>query len=162
MRRMYIHMMDVEKYGPTKGCPSCKKVTRETVPSCIVATNIDACRERMERLMMQDPVGADRVVRTKTRHDEAFARRVEEHDVREKKIARRSTDAQEMTSNRPFIIIIVKQWGKQSRHQCAAQAGKNDGVHEQSEDMNNDDKEKTKSHGRKESRHCQQEQRNRR
>ena len=30
--------------------------------------------------MMQDPVGADRVVRTKTHHDEAFARHVEEHD----------------------------------------------------------------------------------
>ena len=50
--------------------------------------------------MMQDPVGADRVVRTKTRHDEAFARHVEEHDEREKKIARRSTDAQE---RRPVI-----------------------------------------------------------
>ena len=33
--------------------------------------------------MMQDPVEADRVVRTKTRHDEAFARHVEEHDERE-------------------------------------------------------------------------------
>ena len=77
-----------------------EKVTRGTVPSCIVAAHSDACRKRMERRMMQDPVGADRVVRTKTRHDEAFARRVEEHDVREKKIARRSTDAQEMTSNR--------------------------------------------------------------
>ena len=43
--------------------------------------------------MMQDPVGADRVVRTKTRRDEAFERHVEEHDEREKKIARRSTDA---------------------------------------------------------------------
>ena len=67
--------MDVEKYGPTKWCPGCQK-------SCIVATHSDACRERLERLMMQDPVGADRVVRTKTRHAEAFARHVEEHDER--------------------------------------------------------------------------------
>ena len=35
------------------------------MPSCIVATHSDGCRERLERLMMQDPVGADRVVRTK-------------------------------------------------------------------------------------------------
>ena len=45
-----------EKYGPTKGCPGCQKVTWGTVPSYIVATHSDACRERMERLMMQDPV----------------------------------------------------------------------------------------------------------
>ena len=29
------------------------------MPSCIVATHGDACRERMERLMMQDAVGAE-------------------------------------------------------------------------------------------------------
>ena len=49
VRRMYIGRMDVEKYGPTKGCPGCQKVTRGTVPSCIVATHSDACRERMEK-----------------------------------------------------------------------------------------------------------------
>ena len=63
VRRMYIRRMDVEKYGPTKGFPHCQKVTRGTVPSCIVATHSDACRERIERLMMQNPVGADRVVK---------------------------------------------------------------------------------------------------
>ena len=51
--------------------------------------------------MMQDPVGPDRAVRTKTRRHEAFARHVEEPDEREKKIARRSTDAQETTSDQP-------------------------------------------------------------
>ena len=59
VRRMYIRRMDVEKYGPTKGCPGCQKVTRRTVPPCIVATYSDACRERMEGLMMQDPVEVD-------------------------------------------------------------------------------------------------------
>ena len=33
----------------------------------------------------KDPVGADRVVRTKTRHDEALAKYVEEHDERERR-----------------------------------------------------------------------------
>ena len=65
MRRMCIRRVDVEKHGPTKGCPGLQKATRGTVPSCIVATHSDACRERMERLMMQDPVGTDRVVKQK-------------------------------------------------------------------------------------------------
>ena len=77
-----------------KGCPGCQKVTRGTVPSWIVATHSDACRERMERLMMQDPVG------DKTCHDEAFARHVEEHDEREKE-RRRSQDAVPMLKRRP-------------------------------------------------------------
>ena len=42
---------------------------------------------------MQDPVGEDRAVRAKARHDEAFARHVEERDEREEKIAGRSADA---------------------------------------------------------------------
>ena len=29
VRRMHIRRCDVEKYGPTKGCPGCQKVTRE-------------------------------------------------------------------------------------------------------------------------------------
>ena len=80
------------------------------MPSCIVGTHSDACRERMKRLIMQDPVGADRVVRTKTRHDEAFARHPEEHDERVKRIARRSTDAQEMTSIQPFSSSSSSKW----------------------------------------------------
>ena len=56
---------------------------------------------------MQAPVGADRVVRTKTRHDEAFARHLE----REKKIARRSTDAQDDLKS-GIIIVIVKAVGQ--------------------------------------------------
>ena len=93
--------MDVEKYGQTKGCPSDQKVTRRTVPSCIVATHSGGYRERMARLTTQDPVGADREDRTETRHDEAFAEHVEEHDEREKKIARHSHDAQGTTHNQP-------------------------------------------------------------
>ena len=71
---MYIRRADVEKYGPTTRRPGCQKVTRGTVTTCTVATQGDGCRERMERLMMQDPVGADQDVRTETRHDEAFAK----------------------------------------------------------------------------------------
>ena len=47
----------------------------------------------------QDPIGADGIVRTKTRHAEAFAKHVEEHDEREQKIARRGHDAQEPSHN---------------------------------------------------------------
>ena len=97
VRRMYIRRVDVEKYGPTIGCPGCHKVSRGTVPSCIAATHNDECRERMERLMMQDPVGADRVVRTRTRHEEALAKHVGELDEREKKLARHSHHTQEDT-----------------------------------------------------------------
>ena len=39
----------------------------------------------MERLIMQDPTGADRVVRTKKRHEEAFAKHIEKHDERKRK-----------------------------------------------------------------------------
>ena len=56
------------------------------VPSCIVATHNDECRERMEKLVMQDPEGADRVVRTKTRINDALARHIEEHDERGKRL----------------------------------------------------------------------------
>ena len=90
-RRTYIRRMEVEKYGPTRGCPGCQKVTSDAVPSCIVATHNDECRERMEKLeklMMQDPEGADRVVRTKTRISHVLARHIEEHDERAKKIAK--------------------------------------------------------------------------
>ena len=69
VRGMYIRRMDVEKYAPTKACAGCQKVPRRIAPSCIVATHSNACRERMERLVVQDPGGADRVVRTKTRLD---------------------------------------------------------------------------------------------
>ena len=51
--------------------------------------------------MMQDPIGAGLVVRTKTRHEEAFAKHVQEHDERDKKFARRSQDAQEPSQNQP-------------------------------------------------------------
>ena len=87
-RRLFIRRMEVEKYGPTRGCPGCQKVMSGAVPSCIVATHNDECRERMGKFMMQDPEGADRVVRTKIRINEALARHIEEHDERAKKIAK--------------------------------------------------------------------------
>ena len=64
-RRMYIRRMEVEKCGPTRGCSGCQKVMSGAVPSCIVATHSDECIERMEKFMMQDFEGADRVVRRK-------------------------------------------------------------------------------------------------
>ena len=51
--------------------------------SCIVATLSDGSRERKDKLMMQDATREDRVVLTKTRHEEAFARVIVEHDGRE-------------------------------------------------------------------------------
>ena len=109
--------------------------------SCIVATHSAACRERMERLMMQGPVGADRVVRTTTRHDEAFARHLEEHNETEKKIARRSTDAQETTSDQPLSSLSSSGTNRADNNVQQRQES-NDGVHEQDADMKNDDKEK--------------------
>ena len=85
---MFIRRMEVEKYGRTRGCPGCQKVMSGEVPSCILATHNDGCRERMEKLMMQDPEGVDRVVKTKTRTNDALARHIEEHDERAKKIAK--------------------------------------------------------------------------
>ena len=66
--RMYTCNVDVEKYGHTKGCPGCRKLMRGTV-------HPNGCREHMERLMMQDPIGgAERVVRTETRHEQIGTR----------------------------------------------------------------------------------------
>ena len=90
---------------------------------------------------MQDPVGADRVVRTKSRHDEAFARHVEEHDETGKKIARRSTDAQETTSNQPLSSSSSNSGANRADSKVQHRQESNDGVHEHDADMNNDDKE---------------------
>ena len=81
-RQMYIRRMEVETYGPARGCPGCQKVMSGAVPSCIAATHNDESRERVEKLMMQDPEGPDLVARTKTRIDEPLARHMEEHDER--------------------------------------------------------------------------------
>ena len=83
---MYIRRTEVEKYGPTRGRPGYQQVVNGAIPSCTSATHNDECRERMEKLMMSDPEGADRVARTKIRIDEALARHVEEHDERARKI----------------------------------------------------------------------------
>ena len=79
--------------------------------------------------------------RTKTRHDEAFAEHVEEHDERGKKIARHSHGAQETTHNQPSSSssssgAIRADSNVQHRQES------NDSVHKQDVDMNNDDKEK--------------------
>ena len=142
-----------------KGCPGCQKVTRGTVPSCTLTTHSEACRGRMERPTTQDPVGADRAVGTKT----AFARHVEEHNEREKKIAGCSTDAQETTSNQQSSSSSSsssRRGGNRADNNVRHEQESNDGVHEQDADMNNDDRKETKLHERQESRHCQQEQRN--
>ena len=48
-----------------KGAQAVRKSRGELCFHALSIHTVDACRERMERLMMQDPVGADRVVRTK-------------------------------------------------------------------------------------------------
>ena len=101
-----------------------QEVTRGTLPSCIVAAHSDGCRERMEILMMQDPVGADRAVRTKTRHDAAFARHVgrtrRKREKDRKKQSRRASGAKRADCN--------------VQHKLES----NDNVHKQDVDMNND------------------------
>ena len=131
VRRKYNRRMDVEKYGP-----------EGTVPSCIVATHSDACRERMERLMMQDPVGADRAARTETRRNEAFARHVEEHGEREKEIARRSTGAQETTSNQPFSSSSSSSRSNGADSNVQHRQESNDAVHKQDTDSMTTEKNK--------------------
>ena len=72
VRSTFSGKVDAEKYGPTRReVAVCQNITKESVPSGIVATHVDECRERMEAPMMQDPTRAGRVVRTKTRHEEA-------------------------------------------------------------------------------------------
>ena len=80
------------------------------VPSCIVATHNDECRERMEKVKMQNPEGAHRFARTKTRIGEALARRVEEHEERALKIAKHdhhkaSSDKNEASSSSSSGLI---------------------------------------------------------
>ena len=87
---------------------------------------------------MQDPVGADRVVMAKTRQREAFAKHVDELDEREKKIARHSPDAQETTSTTSSSSSEANRADSNVQHRQE----RNDGVHKQDADMNNDDKAK--------------------
>ena len=139
---MHFRRMAVEKHSPDKGCPGCQKVMRELCHHALRLHTVDERRERMERLMNQNPVRADRVVRTDT-HDEAFAKPVKEHNERQKKIARHSPNAEQTTHHQPSSSLSSSSGGKQSRQQCAAQAGKsNDDVHKQDADMNNYDKER--------------------
>ena len=56
-------------------------VVNGALPSCIAATHNDECRERMGKLSMQDPEGADSI-------DEALARHIEEHDEGARKFAK--------------------------------------------------------------------------
>ena len=67
----------VERYAPTRGWPrAARQVVRGSSPSRVGATRSEECRERMEKLMMPNHEGADRVSRTKTRVDEGIARQV--------------------------------------------------------------------------------------
>ena len=101
---------------------------------------VNACEETHDA----GSVGADRVIRTKTRHDEVFLKHMEAHDERENKIARHSPDAQETThNNQPS--------SSSSSSSCGAnrpdinmhhRQDSNDDVHKQYGDMNIDDKEK--------------------
>ena len=99
------------------------------VPSCVVATHNDECRERMEKLMMQDPEGADRVARTKNRINEALARHLEEHDERAKKIAKHdhhkaSSDKNQASSSSSSGLIRYSR-----RYGCDGQEGSIDTQH---------------------------------
>ena len=125
VRRMYIRRMDVECTMRRKGVQAVTKLRGEL------------CRD-MERLMM--PVGGEREVKAKTRCDEAFERHEEEHE-RKKKIARRSTDAQETTCNQPLSSSSSSGANRVDNNVQHKQES-TDGVHEQDADMNNDDKEK--------------------
>ena len=86
--RCEVERAEGDKYGPTRGCPDCQTVVNGAIPLRIAATCIDECRERVEKLMIQDPEGSDRVVRTRVRPDEAPARHVEEYDERARQMAK--------------------------------------------------------------------------
>ena len=62
--------------------------------------------------------------------------------MKEKKIARRSTDAQETTSDQPLSPASSSSGASRADSNVQRRQESNDGVHEQDADMNNDDKEK--------------------
>ena len=111
---MYIRRVEVEKYGPTSGCSGCQKVVSGAVMSCIVAIHNDECRERTEKLMMQDLEGADRVVRTKTRMNDALARHIEE----QRRLRNTTITKQVLT------IIVIKWCGQITRGATRRQSGR--------------------------------------
>ena len=97
------------------------------------------CRERMERLIMKDTIGADPVVRTKTRHEEAFVKHVEEQYAREKKIARHSHNAQEPNQNQPSSSSSSSSGASRADSNVLHKQASNDSVNKQDVDMTKDD-----------------------
>ena len=59
-RRLYVLSGDVDKYGPTPGCPACDSVsiTGRVHPG---QPHTEACRQRMERLLAEDDEGQQRL-----------------------------------------------------------------------------------------------------
>ena len=72
-RRMYIRKADVEKYGETPGCISCRNI----VLGKSVQTHTPACRERIEAKLRETGDGQERLQKADDRVTEAIVRESE-------------------------------------------------------------------------------------
>jgi hypothetical protein len=74
-RRLYIKKADIDKFGFSNGCPGCNAIRRHRAP----VNHSEACRERIETMLNQNPDGADRIAKRKQAIDTAVAEAGEMH-----------------------------------------------------------------------------------
>ena len=111
--------------------------------SYVVARHSDACRERMERLVSQDLLGADLVVRIQTRHEEAFSKHLEEHDGSEKKMASHSQHTHQTTHDQQSSSSLSGSGANRDNRSAQNRQRSHVSEHEQDVDMDNEGKGKT-------------------
>ena len=75
-RRVYITRRNLEQFGFTAGCPACDATRTGTRTPGI--GHVEACRERIEKAMAEDPAQADRREKAEERVNEWFAKRMED------------------------------------------------------------------------------------
>ena len=80
-KRLKITKQDLEEHGLTQDCPGCKA----TVHGKYTAAHTKMCRERLERKIAEDPVGAERVERRKVAIDQRLAEEIERQTKEETK-----------------------------------------------------------------------------
>lgn len=78
-RNFHIRRQDLDKHGPTDGCPGCSSLLRGQCR----ALHLEACRRRFEEEMLKDPETAERVARGLERMAEEWLGD-NEHDERQR------------------------------------------------------------------------------
>ena len=76
LRAVYIYKRDIEKYGPTEGCPGCRAAMNPA--SSFRAKHTTECKRRFEEELKKTEEGKRRVERAEERMDRAVAKKVEE------------------------------------------------------------------------------------